>query len=336
MSAANVVGVNYSNTFQSSPINDTDAAKQIQALGATSVKLFNYTQTGFLDQARANRFSVLVDVPNAGLEDLYNNNTSELVNAIASYTDVIETVCIGNEPLGSWQPEIYKTYLPKAVSNAYAAFQKQRLNVRITVPFNYAIMGNSWPPSSGTFDTELVDTIEAVCAVLGQSGSPFMVNVYPYLDHINNLKDVPVDYCLFTKSSPQFRDPVWDLDYYNIFDASYDALIQALSRIGHGTLPVVIGECGWPTGGGRDASVDNAKVFIPNLITHCNRGAGSPKHPNIQIPCYLFEMYDEDQKSATPGPFETHWGLYHNDEGTGTAKYAVSLGGRRVTSKEAR
>src|SRR4051794_26956389 len=125
MNNSNVVGVNYSNTFQSSPINDADAARQIQELGASSVKIFNYTQTSFLDQARKRQLSVLVDVPNGELVNLYNNNTSALAQAIASYTDVIKTVCIGNEPLGSWQPPIYRTYLAKAVSNAYAAFQKQ-------------------------------------------------------------------------------------------------------------------------------------------------------------------------------------------------------------------
>jgi exo-beta-1,3-glucanase (GH17 family) len=321
----NVVGVNYSNTYQSAPISDADAATQIKALGATSVKLFNYTQTSFLDQARAQGLSVLIAVPNDGLQALSNNDTAALVSTIRNYTDVITGVCIGNEPLGSWQPPQYATYLPTAVSNVYAALSSNGLQLEITVPFNYSIMGASWPPSQGAFGAQS-STIAQVCAVLQQAGSRFMINMYPYLDHINNTTDIPLAYCLFQNTSPQFTDPNWQLPYYNIFDAAYDALVQALTGIGYGALPVAIGECGWPTAGGLDASVSNAQTFVNNLVAHCNGGGGTPKHPGIQIPCYLFEMYDEDQKSTAPGAFEPYWGLYSDQGGTGVAKYPLSLG----------
>ncbi|MGH2625075.1 MAG: glycosyl hydrolase family 17 protein, partial [Anaerolineales bacterium] len=167
----------------------------------------------------------------------------------------------------------------------------------------------SYPPSQGRVKPELADIIAGTCAVMRDSGAPFMVNVYPFLTRISNPRDVPLDYCLFT-AGPDHWVHDGNFVYKNIFAAMLDALIAALNRLNYGDLEIVVGECGWPTAGNPEANVTNAQVFNQNLIHFCKSGAGTPRRPNWPIRCFVFEMYDEDEKSTAPGPFETHWGLY--------------------------
>ena len=49
----------------------------------------------------------------------------------------------------------------------------------------------------------------------------------------------------------------------------------------------------------------------------------------VQIPCFIFEMYDEDKKSTAPGAFETYWGVYEYDSQNSdyVAKYTLNWGG---------
>jgi exo-beta-1,3-glucanase (GH17 family) len=65
-------------------------------------------------------------------------------------------------------------------------------------------------------------------------------------------------------------------------------------------LEIVIGECGWPTQGDQDATTANAQIFNQNLINHCKSGAGTPRNPDKPIRCFVFEMYDENQKDTGP------------------------------------
>ena len=89
---------------------------------------------------------------------------------------------------------------------------------------------------------------------------------------------------------------LWEYTYKNIFDAMLDALHVALGKIGCGDLGIVVGECGWPTSGDRDATVSNAQTFNQRLINHCKSNEGTPRYPGKPIQCFVFEMYDEDKK----------------------------------------
>ena len=54
------VGVNFSNTFQSVPVLVSDAATQIAAMGTKMVKTYNYTQTDFIEKAKAAGLKVVL------------------------------------------------------------------------------------------------------------------------------------------------------------------------------------------------------------------------------------------------------------------------------------
>ena len=242
-----------------------------------------------------------------------------MIAAIKPYAKSIDWLCVGNEPLGSWHQGRYLNLLVPAMQNVHNALKGAGLQIGVTVPLNYAIMANSYPPSAGQFNPSLVGIITGACKVMAVSNAPFMVNIYPFLDIVGT-PQIPLPYCLFT--APQ-SDWVHDgpYTYRNIFDASLDALYVALGNVGLPGFPVVVGECGWPTQGNPLATIANAQTFNQNLIYHCKSGAGTPRRPGSPIVCYVFEMYDEANKPTGPGVFEVAWGVYN---GSGQAKYALA------------
>lgn len=312
------LGVNFSNTFQSNPVSSTTAASDISVAGIGLVKTFNYTQTDFFNAAAGLGLQLVPGIPNSDLADLAAGHTSKVVNALKPYSSSIAAIMVGNEPLIS-EPATYGPLLGPALTNLNAALATAGITVPLTVPFNSGIEKVSWPPSAGIFHPSLSTYITDVCNFLQSTNSFFTINIYPYYAHYYNPGDVPLDYCLFTKKSPQFTDPTTGYKYYNVFDAQYDATMYALIQLGFPNLPLIVGETGWPTANGLDATVANAQTFNQNLINHVKSGNGTPAFPTAALQTFLFEMYDEDNK-PTPPPFEPDWGIYKN---SGGSKYAA-------------
>ncbi len=321
------IGVNFSNTFQSSgqQVSAATAASQIKATGVGTVKMFTYNQADCISEFAAHGLKVLVDIPNGDLELCANKDKTTIdaiIKVLSDNAATIPMICVGNEPLGSWWKNAYSPYLVKALTNIKAAIKAKGLSTKVTVPFNYAIMGNSYPPSGGSFNSGLKSIILDVCAILKADDSVFMINVYPFITQ-NNQRTISLDYCLFTADNAKKgskESKVWVEDgsytYKNIFDAMYDALYVALGNNNYGDLPIVIGEAGWPTGPIAtypSATTANAQTFNQNLINHCKSGKGTPRNPGVKIPCFIFEMYDEDTKPTDAGAYEHHWGVYKYD-----------------------
>ncbi len=324
---ATVMGMNLSTKFMSSPIPMAAAAKAIDGLGIGFVKLFDWDaiDSEFINTVNASSgLSIALGIPNHRLADL--NTTSgasavvdEMAGRCGAAWQHVRWVCVGNEPLGAWLNGQYLSVLGSAVGNVYAALlAKNYKTVGVTVPQNFDFMANSWPPSAGRIKPDYQQAIKDTCAVMRTSRAPFMVNIYPYLTRRADPNDVPLDYAMFTKTTPQFDDQ--GKSYFNLFDAMLDALHFALGDVQCQDLEIVVGECGWATGpaGQMDASMDNARTFLGKLIAHCNVGNGTPQRPNQPIRCFAFEMYDEGKKDIGPGPFERYWGIY---DGQGKPKF---------------
>ena len=319
---ASTMGVNFSNYFQSKPIDPNAAATQIAGLPVKSAKTFSHQggDLAFMKAAQARKLALAVGCTNDELADLAKGNTQSLVNAIRPFADTVAWVCVGNEPLGSWYNGQYNGVLVPAVQNVAKAFKQAGLDIGVTVPQNFEFMANSYPPSAGSVKPGLVSIIQGTCAVMRSSGAPFMVNIYPFITYIQNRNVVPLPYCLFTAKSDQWVHD-GNYTYKNIFDAMLDALHVALGRIGCGDLEIVVGECGWPTGGDPAATVNNAQTFNQRLIDHCKSNDGTPRYPGKPIHCFVFEMYDEDKKPTDAGPFERFWGVRG---GAGNLKYPLT------------
>lgn len=305
------MGVNFSNGFMVPPVDPKHAAQQIAALPVTRAKTFAYRGADnlFIAQAATDKLRLAVGIPNGDLQTLSEGNTQPLIDAIRPYAASIDWLCVGNEPFGDWYGGAYLKLLVPAMRNVQGALQKAGLGkIGVTVPQNFSIMGNSFPPSAGAFDARLKPLIVETCQVMEATGAPFMVNIYPFLAYLGDPQQIPLDYCLFT-APPEHWIKDGAYTYKNIFDAMLDALHVALDGIGLSRLDVVVGECGWPTAGAAAATIANARLFNQNMIDHCKSTVGTPRRPGKPIPCYLFEMYDEANKPPDPGPFERVWGV---------------------------
>lgn len=102
-----------------------------------------------------------------------------------------------------------------------------------------------------------------------------------------------------------------------------DAVRSALNSMGFNEIEIVVAETGWPYKGDSNEvgpSVENAKLYNGNLISHLRSMVGTPLMPGKSVDTYLFALYDEDLK---PGPgSERAFGLFKPDL---TMTYDVGL-----------
>ena len=229
---------------------------------------------------------------------------------------------MGNEPfLSAYNGSYLRTTFP-ALQNIQSAISAAGLGskVKVTCPLNADVYGSSSSlPSTGDFRSDIKDLMLAIVKFLSDNGSPFTVNIYPFIS-LHSDPNFPLDFAFFDG----FSSPIDDGGrvYQNVFDANHDTLVWALQKNGFGNVSVVVGEIGWPTDGDASATLQLAQRFNQGFMTRFNAGTGTPMRPGA-MDVYLFGLIDEDAKSVQPGNFERHWGMFYFD---GTPKYALSLG----------
>ena len=113
--------------------------------------------------------------------------------------------------------------------------------VKAVVPCNADILGDQTLPSQQTFRPDLVPLMHQIVAALNSTGSPFVVNLYPFLSLVLT-QDFPIDFAFFSG----FNTPIVDgtRTYTNVFDASYDGLASALASAGYPNMAISVGEIG--------------------------------------------------------------------------------------------
>lgn len=96
-----------------------------------------------------------------------------------------------------------------------------------------------------------------------------------------------------------------------------------MNSMGFKEIEIVVAETGWPYKGDSNEvgpSIENAKAYNGNLISHLRSLVGTPLMPGKSVDTYLFALYDEDLK---PGPgSERAFGLFKTDL---TMTYDVGL-----------
>jgi hypothetical protein len=235
-------------------------------------------------------------------------------------------VAVGNEPfLASYNGTFDKVTFP-ALRNIQNALNDAGLgDVKATVPLNADVYNSptSNPvPSAGRFRADITALMTEMVSFLANNSAPFTVNIYPYLS-LYLSDDFPVDFAFFEGQAAPVLDGA--ISYTNVFDANFDTLVSALKAVGHGDLPIFIGEVGWPTDGDRRATNALAERFYNGLLKRLAANAGTPLRPNQYMEVYLFGLLDEDVKSVAPGAFERHWGILRFD---GQPKFPIDLTGQ--------
>ena len=222
-------------------------------------------------------------------------------------------IAIGNEPFASWHQTP-----PMILLNAYETIRQALIDqniknqVSMTVPFQFGILENTYPPTAATIVPKYQTVISKLLEYMIEDDDYFDINIYPYFAYRDNTHVIPLEYALGT--SPIVASD--GITYQSLLHAMYSAAQSAIAKIQPHFKNIVIGETGWPT---EDtpfptesnpypvsfsfANNDNAKTFIQQAI-------------QLDIPMYLFEAFDESLKSQDNGAggqfsnVENHWGIF--------------------------
>lgn len=190
-------------------------------------------------------------------------------------------VAVGNEPfLKSYNGTFINLTFP-ALQNIQNALNEAGLgnSVKATVPLNadvYDSPASDPVPSAGRFRPDILGQMTQIVDFLGKNNAPITINIYPFLSLYGN-DDFPINYAFFDGAQPIDDHGV---SYTNVFDANFDTLVSSLKAVGHGDMPIIVGEVGWPTEGDKHAN--NGNIYLL-LLYSVGPGQSQMKHSCSRI-----------------------------------------------------
>nr|GEX13311.1 glucan endo-1,3-beta-glucosidase 6-like [Tanacetum cinerariifolium] len=293
VASVNGIGANWG-TQSSHPLPPQTVVKLLIDNGIQKVKLFD-ADYGTLRSLGKSGIEVMVGIPN----------------------DMLATMASNMKAADKW-----------VAKNVSDHVNNHNVNIRVTI-IAIAVYSDLGPhnvyesstgvPSSGDFRADIHDIMIQITKFLNDNGSPFTVNIYPFIS-LYLSPDFPVEYAFFDGKATPVTDG--GTTYTNMFDANYDTAVWALQKNGFNNMGIIVGEIGWPSDGDKNANNEMAQKFMQGFMTHISEGKGTPMRAG-PIDAYLFSLIDEDDKSIQPGNFERHWGVFAYD---GQPKYTLNLG----------
>ncbi|KAL8138911.1 hypothetical protein V2J09_004912 [Rumex salicifolius] len=321
------LGINYGQIANNLP-SPEEVIPLAKSVGATKLKLYDAdpvvlkafanTDVEFMVCIGNNLLASMRDPKQA--QDWIKQNVQSHLPATS-----ITTIVVGNEILASGDIPQSQNLLP-AMQGVYAALVSLGLDkqVAVTTAHSLSILETSYPPSAGAFREDVSNYISQILNFHMKTGSPFLINAYPFFAYKADPKRVSLDFVLF-QPNQGIVDPASGLHYDNMLFAQIDAVYSALASLGYKKVPVHISETGWPSKGDEDevgATPDNARKYNGNLIKLMAANKGTPMRPDSDLNIFIFAMFNENMK---PGPAsERNYGLFKPD---GTPAYALAITG---------
>ena len=216
------VGVNYGQTADNLP-PPAATAKLLQSTTIGKVRIYGADPAiikslansgiGIVIGAANNDIPSLASDPNAAIQWI---NTNVLPYYPASN---ITLITIGNEVLTSGDQGLVSQLMP-AIRNVQTALSSVKLGgkVKVSTVHSMAVLSQSDPPSSGSFNPALRNTLIQLLAFLKDNKSPFTVNPYPFFAYQSDPRPETLAFCLFQPNSGRVDSGNGKL-YTNMFDA---------------------------------------------------------------------------------------------------------------------
>lgn len=309
------IGINYGQIANNLP-SPENVVTLIKCIGATKVKLYD-ADPKVLKAFANTGIEFMVGLGNEYLSKMKDPKQAQawIKTNLQPYlpSTKITSIFVGNEVLTFNDSSLTSSLLP-AMQSVHTALIVLGLHKQITVTTTHslAILQTSYPPSSGTFRSDIAPCIASILSFQSKTGSPFLINAYPYFAYKDNPKQISLDYVLFQPNQGMV-DPKTNLHYDNMLFAQIDAVYSALGALGYDKMPVHISETGWPSKGDGDevgANVENARKYNGNVIKLSSK-KGTPLRPEVDLNIYVFALFNENLK---PGPTsERNYGLFKPD-----------------------
>jgi exo-beta-1,3-glucanase (GH17 family) len=311
------VGVNYGTLGNNLP-SPAQVAQLLLSTSLRNVKIYN-ADKGIMQAFANTNMKLVVGVGSESIPLLASSAAAAqawVQTNIAAYMPATQVthLAVGNEVFTT-APGMASQLVP-AMVNIHAALVDLKLDgqVKVGTPHNLQVLGKSFPPSSGAFRANITNEVKALLAFLSSTGSPIMVNFYPYFAYRDEPRNVSLNYALF-QPDKGVTDVNTGLHYSNMLDAQLDAVYSAMERFGYHSIPILVSETGWPSSGDPAeiaVSAANAQLYNQNLIKYVTSSKGTPLRPDTSVDAYIFALFNENMK---PGPgSERFFGLFNPDK----------------------
>lgn len=302
------IGINYGEVADNLP-PPSSTARLVQSTTITKVRLYG-TDPAIISAFSGTGVSLLLGATNGDIANLASSPAAAAAWVAAhlpASSPAVSTVSVGNEVL--FADASLASQLVPAMQNLHDALPPNS-SVKVSTVNAMDVLASSDPPSSGAFKPELAAALDPLLAFLSKTGSPFLVNPYPYFAYLSDPRPETLAFCLFQPNAGR-PDAGSGLTYTNMFDAQVDAVRAALDAKGYKDVDIVVAETGWPHKGDPDeagATVENARAFVSGLVSHLRSLSGTPRAPGKSVETYIFAMYDEDLKPGKAS--ERYFGLF--------------------------
>ncbi|KAJ9169118.1 hypothetical protein P3X46_020582 [Hevea brasiliensis] len=318
-------------TDVSNILSATDLVSFLQIQKITQVRLYD-ADPDILKALAKTKIRVIISVPNNQILAIGSSNTTAASwidrNVVAYYPETLITAIAVGDELLTTVPSSAPLLMP-AIESLYSALVAANLHtqIKISTPHAASVILDPFPPSQSFFNQSWSSVMLPLLQFLSKTGSPLMMNLYPYYVFMQNKGVVPLDNSLFKPLTPskEMVDPNTLLHYTNVLDAMIDAAYFSMKNLNITDVVVLVTETGWPSKGDSKepyATIDNADTYNSNLIKHVLDRSGTPFHPEVTSSVYIYELFNEDLRS--PPVSEANWGLFY---GNSTPVYLLHVYG---------